>query len=234
MSNLYRPPFANAAGYAAAVASLVKDPKSPRADPDFVGDALELFAQDAAPVVTSDIGDGSTQEWELGEEDGPFEDWSFGFSEKRIIRVERLPVSDPPELLRQGEYRIDERTVADVQALFLRFDSPPPASPNQFRVRWQRYWKVDASTNEVRLGWQMAVVNLACALKCEALAAAYANTRAPGGELFEGRSTSELYAERAKDFWGKYRKAISPATGGLRRGQVRTGRDQVFPRGYAV
>lgn len=232
MSNQYRPPFADAAGYAQAVASLVKDPKSTRTDPDFVGDALEQLAQDIAPVVTSDIGDGSTQEWELGKTAEPFADWSFGFSEKRILRVEVLPISDPPELLRQEDYRIDERTVSGAQKLYLRFESAPPST--QYRVHWQRYWKVNATQNELRLAYQMAAVYLACALKCDALAAAYANTRAPGGEIFDGKSTSEIYTARAKDFRAKYRQAISPATAGLRSGQVRTGKDYVFGRGYRV
>ena len=237
MSNLYRPPFSNAAGYAQAVASLVKDARSPRADPDFVGDALEQLAHDIAPVVSSDIGNGTTVEWELGKTAEPFVDWSFGFGEKRRIWVERLAASvpqDPPEVLRESEFRIDERSVSGVQKLFLRFESAPPASPSQYRVHWQRHWTVNATTNEVRLAYQMAVVYLACTLKCEALAAAYANTRAPGGEFFEGRSTSELYEARAKDFWAKYRKAVSPATGGLTRGQVRTGKDFVFGRGYGI
>jgi len=237
MSNLYRPPFSNAAGYAQAVASLVKDARSPRADPDFVGDALEQLANDVAPVVSSDIGDGTTQEWELGKAAEPFADWTLGFSEKRRIRVERLSASatqDPPEDLLGSEFRIDERSVSGVQKLFLRFESVPPASPSQYRVHWQRHWKVDATQNEVRLAYQMAVVYLACALKCEALAAAYQNTRADGGELFQGLTTADAYENRAKSFWAKYRKAISPATGGLTSGQVRTGKDYVFPRGYRV
>lgn len=236
MSNQYRPPFANAAGYAAAVASLVKDKRSDRADADFVGDALEQLAHDAAPVVSSDIGDGSKQEWELGKSGEEFADWTFGFSEKRRVWVERLNstgTQDPPEVLRETEYRIDERSVSGVQKLFLRFESAPAASPKH-RVHWQRHWKVDATQNEVRLAWQMAVVHLACALKCEALSAAYQNTRADGGELFNGLSTADAYANRAKEFRAQYRRAISTATGGLTRGQVRTGKDYVFGRGYGV
>ncbi len=235
MPNRYTPPFAGLTGYADALGSLVKDRRASREDVDLVSDALELFADDVPVNATADVGDGSAREWELGA--SPFGAWSLGFSETRSVRVERLAASapqNPQEWLRQQQHRIEERTVSGTQKVYLVLDEAPPASPSQYRVHFRRRWTVGAATNEVRLGFQMSVVYLAAALKCEALAAAYANTRTEATELFNGLSAADAWAQRAKDFRALYARALRGNSRGLTSAQVRTGRGTVFGRGYGV
>lgn len=237
MSSL-QPPFANRSEYAAALVSLVRDDRVGRPDEAFVVDAVEQFSDDIPVIATSDIGDGSKKEWELGKTGEEFADWDFGFSEDRKIRVQRLSSSAPaapPEYLRNDgvQYRIDERTVASVQTLYLVFLDAPAATTSQHRVEWHRIWTVDASTNEVRANYQMGLVYLACKLKCEGLAADYARTRSAASDFIETSSKVDEYRQLAADFERKYRKAIKRRGARLTHGKVRTGRVQIFGRGYA-
>lgn len=234
--SVLRPPFADVTRYAEAVASLVKDRRSARSDVDFVGDAVDRYSDFFPAVESADIGDASTEEWELGASGGPFENWSFGFSELHPLEVEELSSnesSDPPVFVAAREYRIEERTVSDVQKIYLVFQSEPPASPNQYRVRWRRKWSVTSSANEVRLHHQMGVVYLAASLKCEALSASYAESSKAAADLFSGQEQSQRYAELAKTFWYRAKQILGiGAAGGLSRGRVRTSYPSPFARGY--
>jgi len=230
------PPFADISGYATALASLVKDRRSPRTDVAFVNDALSRYSEFRPAVEAVEVGDGSTTEWKIG--DAPFTTWSDGFSENALIEVERLAAGapqDPPDVVRTNQYRLEWRTVSGSPALYLMFIDAPSASPNQNRVRFQRKWTVDASTNEVRAHHQMGVVYLACSLKCEALQAVYADTRVDATDLFAGSPKVEEYRELAKTFWYRAKQILGLGKkGGFQHGQIRTGRGRVFNRGYAV
>ncbi len=230
----YSPPFSNLAGYARALDHMVKDKRAGRSDEDFVLAALRRFSDDIPVRATADIGDGSTKEWELGKTGEPFAAWSFGYSEARRAKVERLTATGPdtpPDELRDSEHRIEERTVSSDQKLYLVFADAPPASP-QYRVHFKRMWSVTATANEVRIGHQDAVLYAAAALKCHELQAAYAATRTATSELFDGAVSVDNYSELAKRFEARYRASIRGKDTRLRRGQVRTGRDQIFGRGY--
>jgi len=238
MSKL-QPPFADVSGYAAALKAEVSDQRAPKSDVDFILQALRLFSDDVPLMITSDIGDDSTTEWELGKTAEPFADWSFGFSEARRSRitVEELASSAPqdiPVFLRNDEdlYRIEARTVSGAHKLYLVFASAPPATPNQYRVRWPRVWKVDGSTNEVRLNHQLAVVWSAAALKCGALAAEYSKAVRQGTTSFDGLAAAQAYETRRDHYLALYRREIRRERKGFRRGQVNTGQDRIFRRGY--
>lgn len=231
------PPFSDLSDYACALAELVPDKKSAREDSSFIQDAVRHFSDDVPRPMTADIGDGSMREWTLGS--SPFAEWTFGFSEQRTVRVERLSgdePTNPPDWLRDddSEYwiRVEEESGSEV--LYLMFADAPPASDDQVRVHWDRVWTVSASENEVRENHQMAVVYAAAALKCEALASAYSNTRLDSTDLFDGSSKIEELKNLATSFWAKYRRKLKSDRHRLSHTQVRTGRMPVFRRGWRV
>lgn len=124
-----------------------------------------------------------------------------------------------------------------VPRLYLVFDSPPP--DQQVRVHWRRRWRVadavagvSAAVNEVPLHHQDAVVYLAAWMKCDALASFYAGTEdhAGGSDIFEGKRSSEVWADRAKDWRKRYESVLGLGGrgGGLTTGRAETAHESAW------
>lgn len=244
------PPFTVLSQFAAAVAEQVPDTKALRADTDLVLDALERYSEDYPLWEQRDIGDGSTLEWDLAA--SPFaytapsgstgaKGFVFGYSDLWPILIEDLAsagTSQRPRAWRSfGEGRdawLERRTVSDAPKTYLVFDSAP--ATNLVRVHFRRRWTIHASvTTNVPLHHQMAVVDLACALKCEVLASTYrkAVDSVGGSDVFSAVETADAYAKQAGGFWSAYRRALgisSSAVPVMATGVCRTGVARVFPR----
>ena len=236
------PPFADLTGYATRLTQLVSDTKGGFADKDFVSDALERYCEDYPCEVTTDIGDGTTKEWDLSAT--PFTKFDRGQSDQWPVQVERLDGSSlplsPQEWFQPGtDFWIDAREVSGVPKLYLVFRSAPPTT--KWRVRWRRRWRVSdavvspaaAAVNEVPTHHQNAVVYLAAEIKCLSLASFYAGTvdNVGGSDLFEGKSTAQLFRTMAKDWRARYETILGIGRrAGITVGVVDDGNLRVWPR----
>lgn len=236
------PPFTNLTAYATCVAEKVPDTKAGRTDADLVAEALERYAEDYPCWEQTDIGDGSTTAWSLAA--SPFlyvsatgAGFLFGFSDLWPVRVELLASAatsaNPPAFLVEGrDWWIEERTASGAPVKYLVFASAPAAS--LARVHWRKRWLVDNAgtpNNRVPIHHQYAVVDLACALKCETLAAKYANSvdSVGGTDVFSASNKVEEYKSLAGSFWRAYKRTLGiGASSRLTRGRINTGVGRVF------
>lgn len=252
------PPFSSLAAFAAAVAEQVPDARAARSDSDLVLDALERYAEQRPCMETQDIGDGTTKAWSLTA--APFAyaaatstlppmGWVPGYSDQWPVLIEDLASAGvsqvPAQFRRFGKFGedcdawIEERTVSSLNVPHLVFESAPTTS--LVRVHFRKRWSIPSSGSSpvtVPRHHHMAVVDLACALKCDVLAASYIDTvdSVAGSDVFSGTPKSDAYREMAKGFWAAYSRAIgidSGAVPSMATGRIRTGRLRVFPRGVA-
>lgn len=236
------PPFTNLTAYATCLAEKVPDAKAGRSNADLVAEALERYAEDWPCWEQADIGDGSIKAWDLAA--SPFAyvaatglGFVFGFSDVYPVRVEQLAsagVSQSPKawLVEDVDFWVEDRTVGGLPVKYLVFASAPATS--LARVHWQKRWLVNneaTPTNRVPLHHQLAVVDLAGALKCEALASKYrASVDSVGGaDVFNALERAEKYDSLAGSFWGAYKRTIGLGqSSNLTTGRVSTGRGRVF------
>jgi hypothetical protein len=248
---LASPPFTTLSNYAAVVAEQVPDTKATRSDSDLVLDALERYSEEDPCEEHVDLGDGSTTAWDLSASpfaytaptgSTPAVGFLFGFSDKLEIKAEDLAsagVSQRPRVFRAfGESRdfwLERRTSSGALKTYLVFDAAPPT--NLVRVHFKKRWTIHATVaTNVPLHMQLAVVDLACALKCEILASVYRRMvdSVGGSDVFSAIDRADSYDKKAQGFWAAYRRALgipSKDVPSIVTGRARTGQSRVFSRG---
>lgn len=227
--------YANLEEFTLALGVLVPDMKAAYVEEDFIAQAVARLSEDFPAWATADLGDGSTTEWQLGEVGGDLEAFVVGFSDTWPFTCEELNAEDEPfaEPVRYPiTPRIDVRTVAGVPTSFLVFSSAPSTNA-KCRVRFRVEWEIEESSTTVPAKFHVAVVKLAAALKCAALATFYKASIDPAGgsDIFDARQYAEAYGADAERWRAEYRDAVG-GSGGLRVGfattKARTSVPQVF------
>lgn len=225
-----RPPFADAAAYAAALAELVPDTKGARDDADLIADALDAYTQRFPRWMTADIGDGTTYEWELGKSGEAFEDFALGFSDHFPLEIEELDSSDAPIRPRLSIHKgwsVDQRIDGSGDAVLVLVFESSPASTAKMRVRWRMPWVLA----KVPVHHQMGLVYLAARDKAQTLASYYRKTIDAGSDVFDGAIPADGYEREARKWESRANRILGIGQSmPLSRARCKPNRQRVFHR----
>jgi len=219
-------PFSSVGDYARRLEGLVPDAKAATTDEEFIEDAVRGYASDNPLWDFVDVGDGSLFEWQLGV--APFDSFELGYSDRYPLTVEELDVGAiqyrPPQFLRS---QFDVRSRANAEK-WLVFDVVPAAA-NQVRVGYRTQYAAGA----IPVYHQMAVVYLAAAAKCSALATYYRSTvdDVGGSDVFAADPAGDSYERSARAWTARARRLLAKSvTPQFTSGTVFTGRRHIFNR----
>lgn len=202
--------FGNLGNFDAKLLIVLQD-KAAVLSPDdrqaFIQEAVKRYSQDRPLQVAAEItGDGGF-DYDLPD------DWEEGFSEPR--QVEYPAGQQQPVYADDNDWLLYQTTDGRV----LRFMAYSPAATETILLTYTVRHQVTDSTNSIPGADQDAVVNLAGALCCYALARKYAQTSEPTiqADAVNYGSKSGEYAKRGKELEGLYKAHIAPAAvdGGL-------------------
>ena len=172
----------------------------------FILEAVSRYSQDRPWEVAAEIpGDG-------GFDYDPPAGWEEGFSSGR--QVEYPAGQQNPEILDDNDWMLYQ----GASGKKLRFLNCSPGTGDTILFSFTKRHQVTADSSSVPAADQDAVVNLAGALCCYALARKYAQTSEPliAADAVNYGSKSGEYEKRGKTLEGLYKAHISrPADGGL-------------------
>lgn len=166
----------------------------------FIAEAVIVYSHDRPREIVSAIVGAGTYEYSLP--DG----WIEGFSV--ALGVEYPAGNQIPNFVDESQWLIYQGTAGKK----LRFLGYEPTTAETINLKYTVLHTVDTSTSTVPDSDQDAVVNLAGALACYALARKYAQSLEPaiGADSVQHLSKSGEYAKRGKELEALYRKHIAP------------------------
>ncbi|MHB9075789.1 MAG: hypothetical protein ACYC6G_19990 [Desulfobaccales bacterium] len=186
---------------------VLQDKAAMLSEPDrqaFILEAVSRYSQDRPRAVAAEIAGDGSYDYDLPE------GWEEGFSVGK--QVEYPAGEQQPCILDDNDWMLYQAAAGKK----LRFLAESPATGNTILFTYTARHEVTAEASTVPAADQDAVVNLAGARCCYALARKYAQSSEPtiGADAVNYGSKSGEYAKRGKELEGLYKAHIAPAAEG--------------------